>query len=174
MELWCRSDGVAFASKLARTTHNESTTAPIKARKPGHDHFPFNFQNDAALTKTRKTLKTGWRGESSSSFLILNSKLQDLRLCTTPGVIRHEWVGTEADLYPSDTHWWYVGFNGFLCVSAKIRRRRIWHLRGEGGERQHLSQVLNPQMAKGLSPWRWHKGVLSVFVTHSTVEFVGK
>jgi hypothetical protein len=47
-----------------------------------------------------------------------------------------------------------VGFKGFLCVSAKIRRRRIWHLRVEDGERHGLSQALNPQMTKGLSPWR--------------------
>jgi len=43
-------------------------------------------------------------------------------------------------------------FKGFLCVSTKIRRRRICHLRVEGGERQSLAQALNPQMAKGPKP----------------------
>jgi hypothetical protein len=43
-------------------------------------------------------------------------------------------------------------FKSFLCVSAKIRRRRICHLRVEGGERQGLAQVLKPQMAKGPKP----------------------
>ena len=45
-------------------------------------------------------------------------------------------------------------FQGFLCVSAKIRRRRICHLLFEGDERQSLSRALKQQMAKGLSPWR--------------------
>ena len=49
-------------------------------------------------------------------------------------------------------------FKVFLCVSAKIRWRRICPLWGEGGERLCLSQALTPQRAKGLSPWRWHKG----------------
>ena len=55
-------------------------------------------------------------------------------------------------------------FEVFLCVSNKIHPWRICHLRVDGGERQRLSKAVNPQMAKGLSPWRWHKEVLSVLV----------
>ena len=55
-------------------------------------------------------------------------------------------------------------FEVFLCVSDKIHPWRICHLRVDGGERQRLSKAVNSQMAKGLSPWRWHKEVLSVLV----------
>ena len=44
-------------------------------------------------------------------------------------------------------------FGVFLCVSAKSQRRRICHLRGEGGERRSLSQALILHMAEGNSPW---------------------
>ena len=56
----------------------------------------------------------------------------------------------------------------FLCVSAKIRRRRICHLGFEGGERPSLSQALKVQMAKDESPWRWNR----VFMVLVLINFV--
>ena len=90
--LKCRDSLCEQARRLPRYFN----TTPLRGVKPGHDYFPFNFQNDATLTKTkktsccdaraapfvpqacitaRKTIKTGWRGEASSLFsLLINSR----------------------------------------------------------------------------------------------------
>jgi hypothetical protein len=43
-------------------------------------------------------------------------------------------------------------FQGFLCVSAKIRRRRICHSLFEGDERQSLSRAPQTANGKGSKP----------------------